>query len=167
MNIASGSIARDETERNDEPEERLLQPPFSTRLVGDARHVPLQPGDADMVVTSPPYWLKRDYGVEGQIGQEATAEGFVGTLVDCMENWKSVLPRWGSVFINIGDTYHNGSLANTPGRLEFAAHNAGWTVRNRILAGRELNVSALRLISLKAGLMYAVNAIDEAIDSSA
>jgi hypothetical protein len=35
-----------------------------------------------------------------------------------------------------------------------------------ILAGRELNVSALSLISLKAGLMYAVNAIDEAIDSS-
>lgn len=35
-----------------------------------------------------------------------------------------------------------------------------------VLAGRELNVSALSLISLKAGLMYAVNAIDEAIDSS-
>lgn len=34
-----------------------------------------------------------------------------------------------------------------------------------VLAGRELNVSALSLISLKAGLMYAVNAIDEAIDS--
>jgi len=86
-----------------------------------------------MVITSPPYWLKRDYGVEGQIGQEATAEGFVGNLVDCMENWKTILPKWGSVFINIGDTYHNGSLANTPGRLEFAAHNAGWTVRNRII----------------------------------
>ena len=36
-----------------------------------------------------------------------------------------------------------------------------------VLAGRELNISALSLISLKAGLMYAVNAIDEAIDSSA
>jgi hypothetical protein len=36
-----------------------------------------------------------------------------------------------------------------------------------VLARRELNVSALSLISLKSGLMYAVNAIDEAIDSSA
>jgi hypothetical protein len=36
-----------------------------------------------------------------------------------------------------------------------------------VLAGRELNVSALSLISLRAGLMLAVNAIDEAIDSSA
>lgn len=116
-----------------EGQERKLLPTTSKSVHGDARHVPLKPGDADMVITSPPYWLKRDYGVEGQIGQEATAEGFVGSLVDCMENWKTVLPKWGSVFINIGDTYHNGSLANTPGRLEFAAHNAGWTVRNRII----------------------------------
>jgi DNA modification methylase len=114
-------------------EERRVLPAFTKKVWGDARHVPLKAGDADVVITSPPYWLKRDYGVEGQIGQEATAEGFVGSLVDCMENWKTILPKWGSVFINIGDTYHNGSLANTPGRLEFAAHNAGWTVRNRII----------------------------------
>ncbi|MEE9925984.1 MAG: site-specific DNA-methyltransferase [Brucella anthropi] len=114
-------------------EERRLLPAFTKKLVGDARHVPLKAGEADVVITSPPYWLKRDYGVEGQIGQEATAEGFVGSLVDCMENWKTILPKWGSVFINIGDTYHKGSLANTPGRLEFAAQNAGWTVRNRII----------------------------------
>lgn len=116
-----------------EGQERELLPMTTKSVHGDARHVPLKPGEADMVITSPPYWLKRDYGVEGQIGQEATAEGFVGSLVDCMENWKTILPKWGSVFINIGDTYHNGSLANTPGRLEFAAHNAGWTVRNRII----------------------------------
>lgn len=35
-----------------------------------------------------------------------------------------------------------------------------------VLAKRELNVSALSLISLKAGPMYPVNVIDEAIDSS-
>lgn len=116
-----------------EGQERELLPMTTNSVHGDARYVPLKPGDADMVITSPPYWLKRDYGVEGQIGQEATAEGFVGSLIDSMENWKTILPKWGSVFINIGDTYHNGSLANTPGRLELAAHNAGWTVRNRII----------------------------------
>jgi len=116
-----------------EYQERRVLPMTTVAIRGDARHVPLKAGDADMVITSPPYWLKRDYGFEGQIGQEATVEGYVGSLVDCMENWKTILPKWGSVFINIGDTYHNGSLANTPGRLEFAAHNAGWTVRNRII----------------------------------
>jgi DNA modification methylase len=138
---SSGPISRnaspfknnDLVDESGEADERRLLPSFTTKVTGDARHVPLKAGDADVVITSPPYWLKRDYGVSGQIGQEATAEGFVGNLVDCMENWKTVLPKWGSVFINIGDTYHKGSLANTPGRLEFAAHNAGWIVRNRII----------------------------------
>lgn len=116
-----------------EGEERRLLPTFTKKIAGDARHVPLRAGEADVVITSPPYWLKRDYGVEGQIGQEATADGYVGSLIDCMENWKTILPKWGSMFVNIGDTYHKGSLSNTPGRLEFAAHNAGWTVRNRII----------------------------------
>jgi DNA modification methylase len=119
-------------ETSEDQELRLLKP-FTKKVCGDARHVPLKAGEADIVITSPPYWLKRDYGIEGQIGQEATAEDFVGSLIDCMANWKTILPKWGSIFINIGDTYHNGSLANTPGRLEFAAHNAGWTVRNRII----------------------------------
>lgn len=35
-----------------------------------------------------------------------------------------------------------------------------------VLAKRELNVSALSLISLKAGPMYPVNVIEEAIESS-
>lgn len=110
-----------------------LQKPFIKEITGDARKVPLKAGAADMVITSPPYWLKRDYGVEGQIGQEPTADEFVKSLLDCMNNWKTILPTWGSVFINIGDTYHKGSLANTPGRLEIAAQEAGWTVRNRIV----------------------------------
>ncbi|WFR95700.1 DNA-methyltransferase [Rhizobium tumorigenes] len=110
-----------------------LEKPFIKQLFGDARQIPLDQCGADMVVTSPPYWLKRDYGVEGQIGQEPTAAGFVSSLLSCMENWKTVLPSWGSVFINIGDTYHRGSLANTPGRLEIAAQDAGWTIRNRII----------------------------------
>lgn len=113
--------------------ERDVQLPFTKTLFGDARNVPLKAGDADIVVTSPPYWLKRDYGIKGQIGQEPNANAFVDSLVNCMENWKTILPAWGSVFINIGDTYYNGSLANTPGRLEIAAQEAGWIVRNRIV----------------------------------
>lgn len=129
----------DASEGGDDPADakRPLSKPFTRKLFGDARRVPLKPGDADMVITSPPYWLKRDYGVEGQIGQEATAGGFVQSLLECMENWRSILPAWGSVFINIGDTYCQGSLANTPGRLEIAAQDAGWTVRNRIVWVKE------------------------------
>lgn len=87
---------------------RAHQKPFIKKIFGDARDVPLQAGAADLVVTSPPYWLKRDYGFEGQIGQEPTPDGYVSSMLKCMENWRKILPVWGSVFVNIGDTYHKG-----------------------------------------------------------
>jgi hypothetical protein len=37
------------------------------------------------------------------------------------------------VFLNIGDTYHNKALAAIPGRVEAAAANDGWILRNRII----------------------------------
>ena len=112
---------------------RLVEPAFVVSRFGDARSLPLKPGDADLVVTSPPYWLKRDYGVANQIGQEPIADEYVSNLVACMEDWKRVLPAWGSVFINLGDTYHRGSLAGAPARLEVAAQKSGWVLRNRIV----------------------------------
>lgn len=36
-------------------------------------------------------------------------------------------------FLNIGDTFHNRSLAGIPGRVEAAAGDAGWIIRNRII----------------------------------
>jgi DNA modification methylase len=119
------------------PPEPVLEPAFVKTLFGDARSVPLKAGDADLVVTSPPYWLKRDYGVRGQIGQEPTADEFVASLLECMEDWRRVIPEWGSVFINLGDTYHRNSLAGTPARLEVAAEDAGWKLRNRIIWVKE------------------------------
>ncbi|PSK86580.1 DNA methylase [Limimaricola soesokkakensis] len=131
--MAEGAGNAEEGYRNPIDVERAITEPFTQTLIGDARKVPLEPGAADMVITSPPYWMKRDYGVDGQIGQEATPNEFVQNLIECMESWRAILPRWGSVFVNLGDTYHNGSLVNTPGRLEIAAHDAGWTIRNRIV----------------------------------
>ncbi|MEM7066819.1 MAG: site-specific DNA-methyltransferase [Cyanobacteria bacterium P01_B01_bin.77] len=104
-----------------------------TRIASDARRIPLIEGEADIVITSPPYWLKRDYGVDGQIGLEKDPNDYIDNLVQCMREWRRVLPNWGSVFINIGDTYHKGGLAQIPGRLEHAATNDGWVLRNRII----------------------------------
>ena len=112
---------------------RAREQPSVRRIAADARSVPLPDESVDLVVTSPPYWLKRDYGVSNQIGQEASAQEYVANLLACMKEWRRLLPVWGSVFINIGDTYHNGALASTPGRLEIAAQSDGWILRNRII----------------------------------
>ena len=104
---------------------------------GDARSLPLLDSSVDLVVTSPPYWKKRDYGTADQIGQESTAEGYVASLLTCLHEWRRVLRPTGSVFLNIGDTYHRRSLANIPARVEIAAAEHGWLIRNRIIWAKE------------------------------
>ncbi|HWL44334.1 MAG TPA: site-specific DNA-methyltransferase [Ilumatobacter sp.] len=100
---------------------------------GDARSIPIEDNTVDLVVTSPPYWQKRDYGVKNQIGQEATPQGYVKAMMECLDEWARVLRPTGSVFLNVGDSYHKKSLVGIPGRLEAAAIDAGWIVRNRII----------------------------------
>ena len=102
-------------------------------LQGDARQIPLPDSSVDLVVTSPPYWKKRDYGVPDQIGQEASANEYVDAIMECLTEWRRVLRPTGSVFLNIGDTYFRRSLANVPARVELAAADDGWLVRNRII----------------------------------
>lgn len=62
----------------------------------------------DCVVTSPPYFWLRDYGVEGQIGLEDTVESYVSALCQVMSEVNRVLKKEGTLFLNIGDTYYSG-----------------------------------------------------------
>jgi DNA modification methylase len=107
--------------------------PQAIVLVGDARGIPVPDNSVDVVVTSPPYWKKRDYAVPGQIGQEPSPNEYADAILACLAEWKRVLRPTGSVFLNIGDTYHRRSLANVPARVELAAADHGWYVRNRII----------------------------------
>lgn len=116
-----------------QPSERLSSP-FLRIIKGDARRlIALKSGTVDLVVTSPPYWRKRDYELGDQIGQEATPEEYVHQLILAFREWRRVLRPTGSVFLNIGDTYKERSLAGIPGLLENAAREDGWTLRNRII----------------------------------
>ncbi|MGI4717227.1 MAG: DNA-methyltransferase [Janthinobacterium lividum] len=56
-------------------------------------------------VTSPPYFGLRDYGHDGQIGQEETPEQFIAQLVDVFNCVRDVLADDGTLWVNIGDTY--------------------------------------------------------------
>lgn len=57
------------------------------------------------IVTSPPYYGLRDYGVEGQIGLEETPEKYIAKLVEIFREAKRVLKAEGTLWINIGDSY--------------------------------------------------------------
>ena len=60
------------------------------------------------VVTSPPYWGLRDYGIEGQLGLEATPELYVEKMVEVFREVKRVLKDDGTVWLNLGDSYVSG-----------------------------------------------------------
>lgn len=60
------------------------------------------------VVTSPPYWGLRDYGVKGQIGLESTPEEHVATMVKVFREVRRVLRNDGTLWLNLGDSYASG-----------------------------------------------------------
>lgn len=57
------------------------------------------------VVTSPPYWGLRDYGVEGQIGLEPTPGEYVEKMIEVFREVKRVLRDDGTLWLNLGDSY--------------------------------------------------------------
>ena len=115
------------------PDSALDPEPFRMELVADARSIPIAGSSVDLIVTSPPYWQKRDYGLRKQIGQESTPDQYVESILECLDEWARLLRETGSVFLNIGDSYHRKSLVGIPWRIEAAASGMGWTIRNRIV----------------------------------
>lgn len=52
------------------------------------------------VVTSPPYWGLRDYGVSGQLGLEDTPQEYVEVLATIMAEARRVLRADGTLWLN-------------------------------------------------------------------
>jgi len=74
----------------------------------------------DCVITSPPYWGLRDYGVEGQIGLEPTLEEYIERLLKITAELKRILKPTGIMFWNHGDCYGGsgmGTWKNPPKKI--------------------------------------------------
>ena len=56
-------------------------------------------------VTSPPYYGLRDYGMDGQVGREATPEQYIRKLTEIFSEVYRVLRADGTCWLNISDTY--------------------------------------------------------------
>lgn len=79
-------------------------------VVGDVRNVISQIPDNSIqcVVTSPPYWGVRDYGIENQIGAEPEIEDYISDLVAVFSQVRRILKPDGTFWLNIGNTYTSG-----------------------------------------------------------
>jgi DNA modification methylase len=79
----------------------------------DARQLPVRDRCVQCVVTSPPYFGLRDYGVSGQIGLEPTPDAYVHTLVSVFREVRRVLTDDGVCWLNVGDSYATGASDRT------------------------------------------------------
>ena len=76
-------------------------------LVGDCLDLlrTLPEESVHCVVTSPPYWGLRDYGVAGAIGLEPTLQEHLETIVTVFREVRRVLRKDGTLWLNYGDAY--------------------------------------------------------------
>ena len=80
-------------------------------------------------VTSPPYYGLRDYGVDGQIGKEATPDEYIRRLVEIFREVRRVLRSDGTLWLNIGDGY--------------AGSGQGWGGHKRLTDKQQSNRGAM------------------------
>lgn len=136
----------------------------SALVLGDALSVMSSMPEASVqtVVTSPPYWSLRDYGIAGQIGLNETLYAFIDSLADLFDQVHRVLRDDGTLWLNIGDSYTSGNrgwrapdkknraramtlrpstpeglkdkdLIGVPWRLAFALQERGWYLRSEVI----------------------------------
>ena len=87
----------------------------------------------DCAITSPPYYMKREY-VGGGIGLEGTWQEYVNNLVAICAEVYRVLKPTGSFWRNIGDSYQDKSLIMIPERVAMRlTDDVGFTLRNHVV----------------------------------
>lgn len=117
-------------------------------IVGDCRDVlpTLERGSVNCVVTSPPYFWLRDYGVDGQIGHEDSVAEFVEVIASVFDLARPVLRDDGVVWLNLGDTYYSGNGQPTGSDPRSPSRNfsriklrpvdqSGWDIPKKSLCG--------------------------------
>ncbi len=100
-----------------------LSDPDVTLYHGDALDVlkTLPDESVDCCITSPPFYGLRDYGVDGQIGLEASPDEWVAQLVAVFSEVRRVLTKRGTLWVECGDSY----AANNQGSRKGAAATKG------------------------------------------
>ena len=87
----------------------------------------------DMIITSPPYFNLRDYGVDGQIGVEPSVNLYIDRLIKVFTEAHRVLKDTGSCWVNIGDSYNDNALVCAPDLFKIKMVEMGWLCRNEII----------------------------------
>lgn len=117
--------------------------PRNQILLGDAvDQLNRLPADSvDCIITSPPYYMLRNYAVDDQIGLEPHVDQWVDELQLVCRGLARVLKPSGSLWLNLGDSFSRhpkygapakGLLA-APERLLLRLMSDGWVCRGKVI----------------------------------
>jgi len=104
-------------------------------LQGDVREVykHLKDCSIDCVITSPPYWRQRDYGVAEQIGRESSPEEYAKEIANVFRLLWDKLKPTATVFLNIGYKYENEEFLLIPELVAWEMRKVGYVLKNKII----------------------------------
>lgn len=87
----------------------------------------------DVIVTSPPYYLQRNYGSARQVGRENSADAYVSRLAEYFREALRIVSSRGSLWLVLGDKYVDQQLLGLPWRVALAVQETGWVLRSDII----------------------------------
>lgn len=94
----------------------------------------LEDGSVQTVVTSPPYFDMRDYGIgKNQLGHQDTAKAFIDELVSYFDEVNRVMKDTGSLFVNINDKIEDGEYQMVPEMFLIEMVKRGWVYVDKYL----------------------------------
>jgi len=97
----------------------------------------LSDSSIDIAITSPPYWGQRDYGFEGQIGNEPKYIEYISKLVKIFNLLKEKMSEKGVFFLNVGDKYLSkygkSPLGLIPYKLAYFMVKDGWILNDILI----------------------------------
>jgi len=104
-------------------------------MLGDIKKVAkiLPENFIDCIITSPPYWMQRDYPHPDQIGREETPEEYVNEIATVFELLRLKLKKTGTIFLNVGYKYLNGEFILIPEMIALEMKERGFMLKNKLI----------------------------------
>lgn len=108
---------------------------LNTIINGDALEIlqTLPNESINCIITSPPYYMQRDYSTPIQLGNEKTPDEYINSLKNVFHECRRVLKNDGTLWLNLGDKYQDNDLLGMPWKVAFALKEDGWILRSDII----------------------------------